>query len=164
MLNRRTLRFDNDRYLAVKDPCPVHDGQRWHLFGTAITAPHEFELLHAVADELDGPWELLDPVEVDTIDGGCVAAPGVIAEDGVLHMFLQTDYNALGGRIEHVASTDGGVTFGHERTSLTSLPGTAEAGIYDPHPAMLWGRRFLVYSAFSVVGRPEIHLAVSETD
>ena len=164
VLARRPLRFDAGRYLAVKDPCPVHDGQRWHLFGTAITAPHEFELLHAVADRITGPWQMLDPVDVETIDGGCVAAPGVIAENGVLHMFLQTDYNALDGRIEHLVSTDGGASFDHARTAMTSLPGTAEAGIYDPHPALLWGRRFLVYSAFTVVGQPDVHLAVSEAD
>jgi len=164
LLSRRPVRFEQGRYLAVKDPCPVHDGERWHLFGTAIIAPHEFELLHAVADRIDGPWQLLDPVEVATIDGGCVAAPGVVAESGALHMFLQTDYNALGGRIEHLVSTDGGLTFAHARTALTSIAGTEEAGIYDPHPALLWGRRFLVYSAFTVVGQPDIHLAVSETE
>jgi hypothetical protein len=44
------------------------------------------------------------------------------------------------------------------------VPGTDEGGIYDPHPAVVWGRRWLVYSAFSVVGEPQIHVAVSETD
>jgi hypothetical protein len=158
------LRFDQRRYLAVKDPCPVYDGRRWHLFGTGITAPHEFELLHALATDLQGPWQLLDPVDVAGIEGGCVAAPGVIADHDGLHMFLQTDYNALGGRIEHLVSTDDGETFRHQRTVLTSAAHIGEAGIYDPHPAVLWGRRFLVYSAFSVVGQPDIHLAVSESD
>jgi hypothetical protein len=164
LLTRRPLQFDQQRYLAVKDPCPVHDSHQWHLFGTAITSPHEFELLHAVADRIDGPWRVLDPVDVGPLEGGCVGAPGVIAESGVLHMFLQTDYNALGGRIEHLVSSDGGQSFAHAGTALRSLPGTAEAGIYDAHPAMLWGRRFVVYSAFSVVGEPDIHLAVSESD
>jgi hypothetical protein len=163
-VSRLPLEIDTRRYVEVKDPCPVYDGRGWHLFGTGITGPHQFELLHAVATKLSGPWQLRPPVEVTTtINGGCVAAPGVIAEGPRLHMFLQTDYNRLDGRIEHVVSVDGGQSFRHARTALTALPGTAEAGIYDPHPAQLGGECYLVYSAFSRVGEPDVHLARSVT-
>jgi hypothetical protein len=76
-------------------------------------------------------------------------------------MFVQTEYNALDGRIEHLVSDDCGETFVHARTALTSVAGTAEAGIYDPHPAEVDGHKYLVYSAFSVVGQPDIHVARS---
>ncbi len=163
-LERVPLPLEDSPYAAVKDPCPVFDGQQWHLFGTGIISAHEFELLHATAPHLEGPWRIRPPVVVDELNGGCVAAPGVVAdEDGHLHMFLQTDYNRLDGRIEHMVSHDQGQSFHHATTALTSDPGTDEAGIYDPHPAELAGRRYLVYSAFSTVGEPNVHLAVSGT-
>lgn len=100
---------------------------------------------------------------MSTLHGGCLAAPGVIAEGPLLHMFLQTEYNVIGGRIEHLVSDDGGATFAHARTALTSLRGTSEAGIYDPHPAEVFGQKYLAYSAFDVVGQPDVHLARSES-
>ena len=162
-LARGDLVLDSGAYLEMKDPCPVRVGARWHLFGTGVTAPHTFEVLHATADDLAGPWRLEPAVDVSTLSGGCVAAPGVIAEGERLHMFLQTEYNALNGRIEHLVSEDGGGTFDHARTAMTSLPGTEEAGIYDPHPAEVGGVKYLVYSAFSIVGQPDVHLARSES-
>jgi len=148
-------------YEEVKDPCPVHDGSGWHLFGTGITAPGRFEILHARAQELRGPWTLTRPPRMPPLPGGCLAAPGVIAEGEMLHMFLQSDFNALDGRVEHLLSVDAGQSFRHIDTALLSLTATAEAGIYDPHPALIDGQAFLSYSAFSEVGSPDIHLARS---
>jgi hypothetical protein len=89
------------------------------------------------------------------------AAPGVIADGDRLHTFVQTEYNLLGGRVEHLVSDGGGVSSARRDTSLASVAGTAEAGIHDPHPAEIAGHRYLVYPAFSLVGRPDIHLARS---
>src|SRR4051795_10652737 len=75
-LARTALQFESRRYCMVKDPCPVFDGSLWHLFGTGITSPHVFELLHATAPTLRGPWQVGQPIRV-AIPGGCVAAPGV---------------------------------------------------------------------------------------
>lgn len=147
-------------YRELKDPCPAHDGLRWHLFGTGVR-DDGFDVFHATSRDLFGPWTIEQPVDVSTLAGSCLAAPGVVADGEVLHMFLQTTYNELGGRIEHLVSTDGGRSFGHARTALTSLPGTDEAGMYDPHPAQVAGEKYLVYSAFSVVGQPDLHLARS---
>jgi hypothetical protein len=160
-LERVQLDLDGSSYVEMKDPCPVYDGTRWHMFGTGVTGPHQFNVFHATADRLTGPWTLQEPVDVSTLTGGCVAAPGVIAEGQRLHMFLQTEYNAFDGRIEHLVSDDGGKTFAHARTAMTSLPGTDEAGIYDPDPAEIDGQKYLVYSAFSVIGSPDVHLARS---
>lgn len=164
VLQRGHLVLKGRDYLEVKDPCPVFDGSRWHLFGTGVTAPHTFEVLHAVADRLEGPWEVSDPVDIVGLAGSCVAAPGAVADADGLHLFLQTEYCILGGRVEHLVSRDGGSTFVSAGTALESLPGTGEAGIYDPHPAVVGGERYLVYSAFSVVGQPDVHLARSTTD
>jgi hypothetical protein len=163
-LQRVALEFDASDYLEVKDPCPVFDGHRWQLFGTGVTGPHSFELLHSVADDLAGPWESKAPISLKDISGGCVGAPGVIAEDGLLHMFVQTEYNRAGGTIEHLVSADGGRAFERLPTALTSVAGTDEAGIYDPHPALIAGERLLVYSAFDVVGKPDLHLARSASE
>jgi hypothetical protein len=152
------------RYLEVKDPCPVHDGRTWHLYGTGITAPHRFEILHATSSSLEGPWRLGAPAQLPSgLTGGCLAAPGVVAEGAALHMFLQTEYNVFAGRIEHLVSLDGGNSFAAAGTALSSVPGGDEAGIYDPHPATIGGERYLVYSAFAAVGEPDLYLARSRS-
>jgi hypothetical protein len=148
-------------YREVKDPCPVDDGRRWHLFGTGISARGGVEVLHAISHHLRGPWTLMPPPRLPVLPGGCLAAPGVIAEGGLLHMFLQSDFNVFDGRVEHLSSADAGRSFQHVDTALLSLPATAEAGIYDPHPALIDDEAFLTYSAFSVIGSPDIHLARS---
>lgn len=162
-LRRVPLQLDPGPLLELKDPSPVYDGERWHLFATAVTRADGFQVLHATAAELAGPWQVQEPVAVDGLTGSCIAAPGAVAEGGVLHLFLQTEYNVPGGVLEHLVSTDGGASFDHARTAMVSLPGTAEAGIYDPHPSLVGGERYLAYSAFSTVGQPDIHLARSTT-
>lgn len=148
------------RYVELKDPCVEHDGREWHLFGTGVTRT-AFEVVHATAPSLEGPWSWLPAVDVTTLRGSCVAAPGVVFDEGRWHLFLQTAYNELGGVLEHLVSDDGGASFDHARTSLTSLPGTDEAGVYDPHPCVVKGVKHLLYSAFSVVGQPDVHAARS---
>jgi hypothetical protein len=160
-LERTDLTLDTGSFVAVKDPCPVRLDGAWHLFGTAVHEGYRYEILHAISPSLSGPWRLLPPAVVPEVPGNCVAAPGVVAEEGRLHMFLQTDYNLFDGRIEHLVSEDAGATFHHEGTALASVPGSAEAGIYDAHPCEVAGERFLVYSAFSIPGRPDIALAHS---
>lgn len=161
LFDRCALTFPGSSYVQVKDPCPVLHAGSWHLFGTGVTGLNQFEVLHAVAPDVRGPWELTDPVAVASLTGGCIGAPGVVSDAGALHMFLQTDYNQLGGRIEALVSTDDGVTFAHQGTALDSEPGTDEAGIYDPHPARIGADCYLVYSAFSTIGEPDVHLARS---
>lgn len=160
--NRTTLQLEVPPYTQLKDPCPAHDGVQWHMFGTAIDS-HGFSVLHATADRLEGPWTIREPVNTGSLSGGCVGAPGAVAEGPQLHIFLQTEYNVLGGRIEHMVSDDGGWTFQLAATALTSLPGTAEAGVYDPHPCIVAGQKYLVYSAFSTVGQPDVHIARSSS-
>jgi hypothetical protein len=76
-------------------------------------------------------------------------------------MFLQHDFNILGGNIEHLVSDDRGQTFVHHDTSLLSVPGGPEAGIYDPDPAEIDGTLYLTYSGMSVIGQPDLYLARS---
>src|SRR4051794_40714373 len=83
-LVREELRLGAHHYLELKDPCPVYDGTTWHLFGTGVTAPDSFEVFHATADRLSGPWEFQAPVPVP-FAGSCVAAPGAITDQGRLH-------------------------------------------------------------------------------
>lgn len=147
-------------YRNEKDPCPVHDGRRWHLFGTAHVGA-EARVFHAVAEDLTGPWTMA-PEPALPISGPRVAAPGVLHEHGVFHLFIQTTCFALGGTIEYLTSRDGD-HWTHEGAALTSLPGTDEAGIYDGHPARLGGIPHLVYAGMSAVGRPDLFLARSRT-
>ena len=74
-----------------------------------------------------------------------MAAPGVIYESGVFHMFIQTEYMKTGGRCEHAVSNDG-FNWVLLSPAIFSIPGTSEEGLYDPHPAIVGGRRYLVYS------------------
>jgi hypothetical protein len=164
-LHPEPVRLHGSGYLEVKDPCAVSIAQRCHLYGTGVTGPHRFEVLHASSDSPRGPWALHSPIRLPAdLQGSCLAAPGVIAQGRCVHMFLQTDYNVLGGRVEHLLSHDGGATFTHCDTALLSDSHGAESGIYDAHPAEIGGRRYLSYSAFDVVGEPDIHLARSLGD
>jgi predicted GH43/DUF377 family glycosyl hydrolase len=106
----------------------------------------------------------LPPSRLDGVSGDHVAAPGVVYDGAWFHMFVQTDFAALGGTIEHLVSDDGGISFTRIDTALESLPSGVEAGIYDPQPAEIAGRKYLVYSATPVVGAPDLHLAVSVTN
>ncbi len=150
------------RYPDVKDPSPVFDGQRWHLFGTGCGLPSGAEILHSTAPALEGPWrEEAPPVlrGVDHVRFAC--APGVVAEGSRLHLFLQQEFNVLGGHIEHLVSNDGGATFVGHRMALRADARRAEAGIYDPDGAEIGGARYLTYAAMSVVGQPDLYLARS---
>jgi hypothetical protein len=156
--------YEPRQYPDIKDPSPVFDGTRWHLFGTGCGGPLGGEVFHSTAPGLPGPWrEELPPTlhGVDRIVSRC--APGVVAEGRLLHLFLQHDFNVLGGHIEHLVSEDGGATFVRARTALRSDAHLGEAGIYDPDPAELGGRRYLTYAAMSVVGQPDLYLARSRT-
>lgn len=79
-------------------------------------------------------------------------------------MFVQTSCFSLGGTIEYCTSADGH-RFRRAATSLASVPGSPEAGIYDPHPALLstaeGTQKHLVYSAMPRVGHADIYLARS---
>jgi predicted GH43/DUF377 family glycosyl hydrolase len=150
----------------LKDPCPVFDGQVWHMFGSAGTVTSEtWSILHATSPEVYGPWTEQEPV-VLPISGSGVAAPGVIHEDGLFHMFIQTEFKERGGRCEHAVSPDG-FNWEVQAPAILSIPDTDEDGIYDPHPAMVGGVRYLVYSGmpkFSKVPQPDVFLARSMSD
>jgi hypothetical protein len=157
--------FDPATLDDVKDPCPVFDGHIWHMFGSGGTVSTEtWELFHATAKSLEGPWEEQKPVSLP-ISGSGVAAPGVIYEDGVFHMFVQTEFMKSGGRVEQAVSNDG-FNWVVLPPAILSVPDTNENGIYDPHPASIGGEKYIVYSAmpkFSKVPQPDVYLARSET-
>lgn len=150
----------------LKDPCPVFDGATWHVFGSSGNVRREeWNILHATAPDLYGPWTECEPITLP-IEGSGVAAPGVIYEHGVFHMFVQTEFAKPGGRCEHVISTDG-FAWTRQPPALCAVPHTGEDGIYDPHPAIIAGQRYLIYSAmppFSKVPQPDIYLARSMSD
>lgn len=147
----------------VKDPCPVWDGARWHLFGSGGTVTSEtWRVFHATAPALAGPWQQ-EPLIHLPITGSGVAAPGVVFEGGVFHMFIQTEFMRSGGRCEHLVSNDGFVWVALP-SALVALDGTVEHGLYDPHPAVISGQNYIVYSAmpeFDRVPQPEVFLARS---
>lgn len=146
-----------------KDPCPVFDGSQWHLYGSGGSVYDEvWVITHAVAHSPEGPWHPVGPIELQGIAGPHIAAPGIVWEDGVFHMFVQTDFMALGGTIEYATSHDGHV-FVHQHTALTSVVHGEEAGLYDPHPSRVGGVPYLVYSGMSEVGRPDIYVARSQS-
>jgi hypothetical protein len=147
----------------VKDPCLVYDGSVWHIFGSGgDTISETWSIHHATSPSLAGPWTQHPHIDLP-VSGSGVAAPGVVFSDGAFHLFIQTEFMREGGRIEYFTSPDG-FAWLHVNTPLLSLPGTAEAGIYDPHPAIVAGQKVLVYSAMppiKVKPAPEIFLAIS---
>jgi hypothetical protein len=160
---RRGVLFTPERHPALKDPSPVFDGDRWHLFATGCGLPHGLEIAHATAPTLDGPWTEHPPPQLQGVEVEHPAAPGVVAEGHRLHLFLQHHFNRLGGAIEHLVSDDGGACFQHVDTALTSTTEGQELGVYDPDPAIIDGHPFLAYAAMSVVGQPDLYLARSRT-
>lgn len=150
----------------LKDPCPVFDGKVWHVFGSGGTVTTEtWGIFHATAPCLNGPWTEQEIIALG-IRGSGVAAPGVIYDNGVFHMFIQTEFRYSGGCCEHVVSNDG-FQWVVLPTAILSLPDTDEDGIYDPHPAVVRGVRYVVYSGmpkFSKVPQPDVYLARSMTN
>lgn len=158
--------FDPANIDDVKDPCPVFDGHQWHLFGSGGTVTTEtWTIFHATAHELSGPWQEQEPISL-RISGSGVAAPAVIYEHGIFHLFVQTEFMHEGGRCEHAVSNDG-FNWVVLSPALLSIPGTGEHGIYDPHPAVIAGRKYLVYSGMPPINgkpQPDIYLASSQTN
>jgi len=151
------------KYHDMKDPCPVFDGKIWHIYGSGGSSEIErWHILHATAPTPAGPWEIQKAAQLEGITGGGVAAPSVEYDQGekLFHMFVQTHYAELGSTIEHLVSSDG-LFFEYKDSPLLSLPNTDEAGIYDPHAAILNGQKYLSYSGFPRVGRPDVYLAKS---
>ncbi|WP_027062608.1 hypothetical protein [Mesorhizobium loti] len=150
----------------LKDPCPVFDGALWHIFGSSGTVTTEsWSICHGTAPDLYGPWTMHEAIELPLVGSG-IAAPGVIYEGGVFHMFIQTEFMKSGGRCEHAVSDDG-FAWTLQPPAILSLPDTDEDGIYDPHPAVIGGRRYIVYSGmpkFTKVPQPDVYLARSQSD
>lgn len=150
----------------VKDPCPVFDGQFWHLYGSGGTVTTEtWQVFHATAPHLEGPWQQQPMISLD-LEGSGVAAPGVIHDDGQFHMFIQTEFMRPGGRCEHLVSCNG-FDWVRQPTALTAVPATEEDGLYDPHPAVIGGQKFLVYSGMPLIGhvpQPDVFLARSRSN
>lgn len=150
----------------VKDPCPVWDGRMWHMFGSGGTVTSETWLVyHATAPALEGPW-IQQPLIELPVSGSGVAAPGVVHEAGVFHMYIQTEFMRSGGRCEHLVSNDGFIWVALP-SAFAALEGTEEHGIYDPHPAVIGGQKYIAYSAmpaFDRVPQPEVFLARSRSN
>lgn len=158
--------YDPPRSDDLKDPCLVHDGTLWHIFGSGgDTDTERWGIHHATSRFLKGPWTE-HPTFYLPIHGSGVAAPGVLYDAGHFHMFIQTEFMKEGGTIEYVISQYGN-EWSRVGTMLKSTPGSAEAGIYDPHPAIINGQKVITYSAmppFMGKPNPEIFLAVSESN
>lgn len=162
------------QYTDTKDPCPVFDGKTWHIFGSGGSSSVEvWKILHATAPSLEGPWTEQPPATLQGVSGDHVAAPGVVydEQEKVFHMFVQKDFMALGGTVEHLTSSNG-TLFNQTDTALHSLAGAGEAGIYDPHPTIIHGQKYITYSGTPNVEQtphyyrsyPDIYLAKSTTN
>jgi hypothetical protein len=153
---------NTDGYRQLKDPCVVSDGQTWHLYGTGWTVGDSAAVIfHAQSDSATGPFTMNAPCSLQGVFGGGVGAPGVIVEDGVFHMFIQTEFKRRHGTLEHLVSTDGD-SFVWADTALTADLSLGEAVIYDAQPCTIGGIRYVAYAAGTHVGQTELHLARSE--
>jgi hypothetical protein len=100
-----------------------------------------------------------------------VAAPTVVydPEDKLYHMAVQKDFVDIGG-IAYLVSADG-----HVFTKMRSLlepKNATEGGLYDPHFAVVTGKKYLAYAGIPAgfadaprrLIQPDIYLARSVTD
>jgi len=165
--------FTDTRFRDAKDPCVVYDGALWHIYGSGGDVRGEiWQILHATAPDISGPWKEIEPAILNGVRGDHVAAPSVYFDtrDKSYHMTVQTEFTSVGGKVEYLRSTDG-LVFTRIGTALESLPGTSEAGIYDPHQSVIGGRKFLAYAGTPAVERtgggyviqPDAHLAECES-
>lgn len=154
----------------------MYDGRIWHLYGSAGSVITEtWAILHATAPGPCGPWIEQAPATLVDVHSDRVAAPGVVHDGSRFHMFVQTDFLAVGGTIEHLTSENGEL-FRRVDTAVESRPDTDEAGLFDAHPALVAGRPWLVYAAMATdlqglrwewdryaatVRGPDVHAAVS---
>jgi hypothetical protein len=166
--------YEDPKYKDLKDPCPVFDGSKWHIYGSGGNVRTEvWQILHATSPSIEGPWTPEPSVQLNGVTGEHVAAPGVIFDDSdkTFHMFVQTDFLAIGGGIEYLTSTDGS-TFNRMGLVLSPILDTEEAGLYDPHPAVIKGKKYLSYSGTprvtkfenKFISQPDIFLAESITE
>jgi hypothetical protein len=158
--------FNPHTHRDVKDPCPVFDGKRWHIFGSGgdVTC-EQWGILHMSSANLNGPWTQ-HPTLYLNVAGSGIAAPGVLFENGTFHMFVQTEFLKGGGTIEYFLSNDGDHWY-HVDTLLSAIEGSEEHGIYDPHPAVIDGEKYLVYSGFPAGTKkpqPDLYLAKSKNN
>jgi hypothetical protein len=162
---RKGLVLKSDLYWHTKDPCPAFDGRTWHLFGSGgKTGAEVWHILHATAEKPEGPWIEQEASILEVVEGPHVAAPGVIYDhdERLFHMFIQREFMQLGGTVEHLSSIDGRHFRFHD-TSLTSIPNSDQSGIYDPHPAIVNGKKYFIYSGMERVSHPDLFLAESES-
>jgi hypothetical protein len=177
--------FMETQFKDVKDPCICFDGTTWHIYGSGgDTYREEWEILHATAPSIEGPWTEIEPARLRGVEGPHVAAPTVMydPEDKLFHMAVQKDFMDVGGGIAYLVSADGNI-FTKMRT-LVSPSGEREAGLYDPHFAVIKNWKYMVYSGIPRVAQqvaqqaaavktfehlpftpqPDVHLAKSTTD
>jgi hypothetical protein len=158
--------FQPDGHRDIKDPCPVFDGKRWHIFGSGGDVRSEqWGIFHASSTSLNGPWTQHATIYLHVAGSG-IAAPGIVYENGIFQMFVQTEFLQGGGTIEYFLSNDGDHWY-HVDTLLRAIENTDEHGIYDPHPAVIKGQKYIVYSAFPAGTRkpqPDLYLAKSKTN
>lgn len=161
-------------YWDQKDPSPIavpdayNGNQIYHIYGTkGDDRTRKWEILHAVSPKPLGPWIELAPINLG-IEGAGVAAPGVIYDEEAVHMFVQTEFLSLNGTIEYFISKDGGYGFERVGTVLNSIPGTNEAGIYDPQPFIVSENgkktKYIVYTGMPRVSHGDVYIAKSLTD
>ena len=145
-----------------KDPCPVFDDTVWHIYGTCLDSLR-WRVLHATSTVIQGPYKQEPCIDVN-IDSPAACAPGVLYRNGVFHMYMQTEFFKVGGKILYLTSIDG-CNFDLVDTALDSGPGTHEAGINDSHPTTVNGRLYMTYSGFpegrSIQG--DIYLASADS-
>ncbi|MES2216431.1 MAG: hypothetical protein V4481_04000 [Patescibacteria group bacterium] len=164
--------FTSTHFKDAKDPCVVFDGVGWHIYGSGGSVSKEtWQILHATAPDIEGPWKEEEPVALLGIDGPHVAAPSVYFDqvDCLFHMAVQKDFMSIGGSIEYLVSANG-KTFTRMSTILDPIGGTSEAGLYDPHFSLIGNSRYMAYSGIPAVmtydrpfvPQPDVYLAKSD--
>lgn len=155
-------------YPDLKDPSPLFDGKVWHIYATGPGGAQSYGVSHLVSESIDGPWRFGQPVQLVNLyippmdHSSEVCAPGVCYDStsGSYEMFIHTHFDVTGGVINHLVSQDG-VVFVQQDVAIVSKPDSFHAGVYDPQPAVVNGKKYLTYTAFKRPAHGNVLLAES---
>lgn len=165
--------FESKYFEDTKDPSITYDGKLWHIYGSGGDTKLEvWNIVHATATDILGPWIEQEPVTLLGLSGPHTAAPSVVHDhaDNLFHMTIQKDFMAIGGGIEYLVSADGH-TFTWMHTLLDPISNSSEAGLYDPHFAEINGRKYMTYAGMPAImtyerpftPQPDAYIAESTT-
>ena len=165
-----------DAYFEIKDPSIVRESDHsYYMFasnGVARDKPWVVGRFHATSPE--GPWQELEPCNIQGVEGPEVVAPSVVLteKDGkpLWKMYIQTSCFGADGVIALATSEDGINFTGTEKPPMAKadLPvgATPVVGLYDVAVSDITkgGKAYdcMVFSAYREIGNGDVFVSLRD--